>query len=126
SGCVGYQIWHLGSRTIATPGVHAKARANSGMLAAVPTARYLPSGCSLVAASRRANSGRWLDAQIRPQEMKNRWSAARPSIGGGGGLASRLFFYARQGVVRAPRGADDCPRPHAPVLGASGSLQIPS
>src|SRR5262249_61909676 len=99
-----------------TPGVQENACANSGMLAAVPTARYLPSGCSLVAASRRANSGRWLDAQMRPHETKNRWSGVRPSIGVGGGLPSRLFLYPRDAEVRPPRTALEPPWSGTPSL----------
>src|SRR5205814_860184 len=58
--------------TIGRPALHAKARANSGRSATMPSIRYFPGECGLVMALTRRFSGRWFSQAHCAKPMKNR------------------------------------------------------
>src|SRR5262249_2873000 len=78
-----YQILQTFSRTIASPFLHPNAFANSSMFESGPFTRNFGTGCSLLFAINRANSGRKLAPHTCAQPRKNLCSGLKPpSVGG--------------------------------------------
>ena len=67
-----YQIWHWSLRTIGSPGLQAKAFANSGSVEGGPIARNSARGWGFVFSRSFARSGRMLAAQTRAHARNSR------------------------------------------------------